>query len=364
MKKIFYYLLTTLVLFSPIQVLACSSFYLKHHYLPLHGANLDWNDGDGIIVINKKGFSKAAISDPKKHPNPLKWTSKYGSVTFNMFGCDWPWGGMNEAGLSCNSLLLKETKYSIPDSRRSIFLGQWLQYQLDNCATVSDVIATKSLLRIREINTKLRMHYFFCDRQGNSAIIEFTNGKITVFNQSSMPIKALTNDSYEFLVSVYKKFYNDKKQNLIINPNLSIMRFLRIADMLNKYETEISDSPLDMAFSILENVAYKLHRTTHTQWSMVFDSQNYRIWYMSKSHKTIKQIDLKLLDFSCSSPIMMRNIDMAVTTRGQEGFVKYTYQINRLMAEKAFKINPLKPKVSGERLERMAKYPETFVCQQ
>ncbi len=133
-------------------VLSCTSFYLEHDKRPVHGANLDWYDGQGIIVANKRGFLKVAISDPEKSLNPARWTNRYGSVTFNLYGYDWTWGGMNEAGLSCSSMLLSETKYSKADSRPSIFAGQWLQYQLDNSASISDVLASITKVRIRQTN--------------------------------------------------------------------------------------------------------------------------------------------------------------------------------------------------------------------
>ena len=362
-KTICLLFITTTLLYSAF-VSACTSFYIEHDTNPVHGANLDWHNGDGMIVINKRGFLKTAVSDPEKHLNPVSWTSSYGSVTFNMYGCDWPWGGMNEAGLSCSSLLLNETKYPIPDSRSSIFMGQWLQYQLDNSSSIQDVIASNTQLRIRETDNKLRTQYFFSDRQGNCAVVEFINGKFIVYNNKTMPVKALTDDRYDLLISSVKKIHSYGGQNSLTNSNLSYMRFVRIADMLNKYNPKQTDSTVDAAFAMLENVSYKLHRTTHTQWRIVFDIQNHRIWYMTRNQKTIKAINMKAIDFACSTPIMIYNIDSPVGAKATDGFVKYDYQSNRTMVEKAFKINPLKPKVSGERLERMAKYPETFVCQQ
>jgi choloylglycine hydrolase len=57
--------------------------------------NLAFPIGEGIILINKRGVLKTAyISQYKK----LSWRSKYGSITFNQFGKEFPLGEMNEAG--------------------------------------------------------------------------------------------------------------------------------------------------------------------------------------------------------------------------------------------------------------------------
>jgi penicillin V acylase-like amidase (Ntn superfamily) len=46
-------------------------------------------------------------------PNPAKWVSRYGSVTFNQYGCENPTGGMNEAGLVVEQMWLDESAYQI-----------------------------------------------------------------------------------------------------------------------------------------------------------------------------------------------------------------------------------------------------------
>jgi len=63
----------------------------------LFGRNYDWNFGDGLIFVNKRGVAKT--SSGSESPNPAKWISRYGSVTFNQYGRENPTGGMNEAGL-------------------------------------------------------------------------------------------------------------------------------------------------------------------------------------------------------------------------------------------------------------------------
>ncbi len=44
------------------QSLACTTFCLKHNGEILFGKNYDWMVGDGLILVNKRGMEKTAIS--------------------------------------------------------------------------------------------------------------------------------------------------------------------------------------------------------------------------------------------------------------------------------------------------------------
>jgi len=105
----------------------------------LAGKNLDWILDEGLLIVNKKGVSKRAmVLDPTE--KTAQWVSRYGSVTFNQYGREMPMGGMNEAGLVVESLWLDNTRNPQPDERPGLI--SWPQYQLDNCRTVAEVVAT------------------------------------------------------------------------------------------------------------------------------------------------------------------------------------------------------------------------------
>jgi choloylglycine hydrolase len=52
---------------------------------------------------------------------------------------------------------------------------QWIQYQLDRCATVDEVIATDKTIRISSKGTPV--HYLVADAGGHVSTIEFLNGQ-------------------------------------------------------------------------------------------------------------------------------------------------------------------------------------------
>jgi len=52
---------------------------------------------------------------------------------------EFPLGGMNEAGLIVETMVLEDTQYPSPDSRPEVETLQWVQYQLDNFSTIEAV---------------------------------------------------------------------------------------------------------------------------------------------------------------------------------------------------------------------------------
>ena len=135
----------------------------------VYGRNFDWDIGSGFIVINKKGIVKQAFVQP---PNkPAKWISKYGSITFNQIGVDAPMGGMNEKGLVIAQMGLFESEFPKTDDKYVVGGLEWIQYQLDNSSTLSEVIENNKKIRI--VFNIVPVHYFICDNLGNVGIVEY-----------------------------------------------------------------------------------------------------------------------------------------------------------------------------------------------
>lgn len=77
----------------------------------------------------------------EKRANSLQWTSKYGSVVTSAFEIA-STDGMNEKGLVANLLWLPETEYPVRDqSKPGLAITAWVQYMLDNFATVDEAVA-------------------------------------------------------------------------------------------------------------------------------------------------------------------------------------------------------------------------------
>src|SRR5215213_5588968 len=172
--------------------LPCSTFFIHHNGQMVFGRNYDWVAGTGMVCTNQRGLLKTSFKVPDG--NAITWTSRYGSLTFNQYGKEFPTGGMNEKGLVVELMWLDETQYPQADDRPAIGVLQWIQYQLDNCASIEEVIATDKLLRITAATTPL--HYLVADAGGNAATIEFLQGKMTVHKGSQLTFPVLTNSVY------------------------------------------------------------------------------------------------------------------------------------------------------------------------
>jgi choloylglycine hydrolase len=97
--------------------------------------------------------------------------------------------------------LITPTKTSDP----SVGVLQWIQYQLDNCANVDEVIKTDAVLRIESNGTPL--HYLVADADGKTATIEFLHGKMVVHAGNDLPFPVLTKTPITNLLKLKNIFF-------------------------------------------------------------------------------------------------------------------------------------------------------------
>lgn len=355
-------LLFAIHLLFPKYAAACTSLCLNENAGPVVGANFDGPTPDGMMVINKRGFLKTAMADPEKDLNPVSWKSKYGSVTFNFLGIEWPWAGMNEAGLVITSMRLEETRYPHPDDRPSIHMGQWVQYQLDRYGTVDEVVSNGDRLRIRN-NSRSGVHYMAVDQWGNCAVVEFVAGRFIFYTEEQLPIKALANDPYARSVQNTKNFKGFGGERQIPEGNMSYGRFLRAASLLQRSNGVHLFNPIGHAFDILDRVRFNNHPYILTQWSIVFDTRARQIYLKTRKLQTIRSIGLDAIDYSCSGQVKTIDIHHWLPAHGTQMFLDYDYQINRKGFQRAFPKNPMKARLYERRLDRISRYPETFLCE-
>ena len=88
----------------------------------LSGRNMDFHVDGGLILLNPSGVTKVGF--PTKIDmsgfKPLKWTSRYPSLTFSLFAREFPSSGINGQGLVVNEMTLRESVYPAEDGRPSL----------------------------------------------------------------------------------------------------------------------------------------------------------------------------------------------------------------------------------------------------
>lgn len=336
-----------LTLVSTASASACTTFCLRDEGRIVFGKNYDWNVGDGMLVVNKRGVARTA--DAGGDPKPARWESKYGSVTFNQYGRDFPSGGINEAGLTIELMWLDGSRYPASDARPAVDVLQWIQYQLDNHATVAEVLASEKGLRIA---SQTPIHYLVADRKGQVATVEFLNGRMVAHTGKDLPVAALANSTYSESVAYARKQGEDVPAGIG-----SLPRFTRAASRVRTFDAKDAD-PVAYAFETLDQVV----QPGHTQWSIVYEVDRGRVHFRTRDQRKIRSLDLKAVDFSCATPVRVLDLDADVQGDVAKRLIPYTRDLNRELVTASFRKTPFLAQMPEAELERVARYPESDVC--
>jgi choloylglycine hydrolase len=296
----------------------CTTFVMQGDGRIYFGRNLDWNWENGLVIVNQRNIKKSAVVAPGTAG--AQWTSKYGSVSFNQFGQEMPYGGMNEAGLVVENMWLDETKYPAPDSRPAINLLQWIQYQLDNCGTVAEVMATDGKIRLEAPPVSARIHYLVCDATGDCATLECLNGKLVCHHGGELPFHALANDTYAQSVA-FAQAHPEPEPGLDKAKNEgSHARFCHAAARAAKFKPGTSAADVSYAFDTLDQVC----QGDYTVWKIVYDLAGRQIHFRTRSNPQERTIDFKALDFSCGHPAQFADINAKPSATGAMEFKDLT----------------------------------------
>jgi choloylglycine hydrolase len=352
MKKILTYFWVFTLPYS-YSCFACTTFFLQKNGQMVFGRNYDWITSTGMVNTNLRGLAKTAL--PIQKGKVLNWISKYGSVTFNQYGKEFPNGGINEQGLVVELMWLSESRYPSPDERPELTVLQWIQYQLDNCSTIEEVIATDKKLRIA--NTGTPQHYLIADRRGKVATIEFLNGKMVVHTGKDLPFPALANSTYEASLQALKGS-SGKSKGSDFQAN-SGDRFSKACSLLQQYNTANTKKPIvEYSFDILNNVA----QGSFTKWSIVYDITNKKIHFKTAEHKLVKSFDLAAFDFSCTSTARAYNMNQKGEGDISGRFISYADDANRKMMKQAFDESKTQVDISEQLQNAAADLPKKLVC--
>lgn len=349
MKRIFVFVL---VCFSSFISLACTTFFLNKNGQLVFGRNYDWVTGAGIVYNNQRGLLKTSY--PNKDGGTIQWVSLYGSISFNQYGKEFPTGGMNEKGLVVELMWLNDTKYPPKDNRPAVDVLQWIQYQLDNSATVEELIASDKKIRISD-GTPL--HYLVADASGNVASIEFLQGKMIVHKGQNLPFAVLTNSNYEESAQTAKSYINNDDE--LPNFDNSLDRYIRVCRKVKK----LSDMPTNMqltdyAFAILDDVSQE----DYTKCSIVYDITSKKILFKTQSHKSIKSISMSDFDFSCKAAPRMYNMNQQAVGNITANFTIRDHKLERTILEKAVKQSQSRVNISNNTKEAILRYDESIHC--
>jgi penicillin V acylase-like amidase (Ntn superfamily) len=345
-RAVFLFLVFLLGFLCPSR--SCTTFFIHHHGQMVFGRNYDWVADAGMVCTNQRGLVKTSMKNPDGEV--INWTSRYGSVTFNQYGKEFPTGGMNEKGLVVELMWLDETKYPVPDKRPAIGVLQWIQYQLDLHGSVDEVIASDSVLRITSSGTPL--HYLVADAKGSVATIEFLNGKMVVHRNQSLPYPVLTNDTYDRSVA--------SQEQKTYSGNNSLERFTTACNMISAFKaSDMNKSLVDQSFDILERVS----QGDYTKWRIVYDITARKIWFATEQFPQRRFISFQELDFVCNAAA--KTIDMNRPEGGNIGqqMQAFTSMFNQRIVEKTLAQSRSRVPVSDAQKRALLAFSSTIHCE-
>ena len=170
---------------------------------------MDWTSRTkGSLYVFPKGIDR----NGNTLENPAKWISKYGSMVTTSWDAATV-DGMNEAGLACHLLYLAEATFGERDvSKPGVSGPLYAQYILDNFATVAEAVEGLEKVQCRPMFIMHRgvqvhspVHYCVEDSTGDSAIIEYVDGKLNIYH--SREYKTMTNSPpYDKQLELQKEY--------------------------------------------------------------------------------------------------------------------------------------------------------------
>jgi len=324
--KLAIYLCLSLV---PFKGNCCSAYKYSNKNKVFVAKNFDWYTGQGYLIKNNRHQNKCTYLEYKK--KNTCWTSKYGSITFNQNGKEFPYGGINEKGLVVEMLWLKETNYTENlANTTTISELEWIQYQLDNYTLVDEVIQNIGELTIDPITSTI--HYFITDPTGKSTILEFINGELIII-ESSDNIQTITNSTYRLNNTTYEKYKSKFGQKYIPKFKRSSLRYCSIQNNLTKWQAKDSFNSM-AAFDILSNVSED-KEVYKTYWGIVYDLTDLKINFKTYLNTQIKYLDLADLNFQSETTeyydLLSENLDPQVS------LTAYSSEINAKLIEDCIK---------------------------
>lgn len=287
------------------------------------GRSLDWKTPIPTnLYVYPRGIKKVGSDKP----GAVSWTSKYGAV----YAVGYDGGiteGMNEKGLVINGLFCKGTVYTndSTSNRPPMSLAMFVAWLIDMNETTDQVV---DVLKKQDFSigggtfdngTVSALHWGITDASGKTAIFEFKNGVIKIYDPGD--IRAMSNDpewpAMEAIINYWDKIGG---KNMLPGTVSSPDRCVR-ANYFAHHVEEVADNPLAVAITrtILANSSvpytYLIQgepNVSSTQWRSYADLKDRRYYFEIVTNPGYYYIDLSKCDLRKGAHVM--KLDTSKTT--------------------------------------------------
>jgi penicillin V acylase-like amidase (Ntn superfamily) len=305
---------------------ACTRIFSNDEGGPMLVArSMDWaTTTEPVITVFPRGLvrnggnagSMTVVTD-----NPAHWTSQYGSVVTTIYGIGTA-DGVNERGLAAHMLYFPPADYGARDTAKpGVQAAMWAQYALDNAATVEEALAKLAAIQIVKVVIEVHgqkqtgtVHVALEDASGDSAILEFIDGKLVVHH--GREFRVMTNaPEYDKQLELLgaKDFANPTMETQVpgnVNPRDRFQRASYFLSVLTKPKTE--RAAIAGMFGLIRNVSIPFGApvngsTFDTEYRTVSDLTAKRYFFELTTAPNVIWTNLTKVNFSEGAPVLTLN---------------------------------------------------------
>ncbi len=303
---------------------ACTrALYVGPEDRVLTGRSMDWKLP---MISNLWVFPRGMERDGVAGTRSAEWTSTYGSLVLTGYDIATA-DGMNEEGLVANLLWEVEAAYPEDDGETPrVSLSVFPQYLLDRFATVDEAVTDLRQNPVQVAGGEVpvgppgraaTVHVSLSDATGDSAVIEFVEGEMTIWHDRSYQI--MTNEpTYDRQLAILEYWQNVNPREFLPGTVRASDRFVRAHFYINAV-TQSSDPRIAAAsvFSVIRQASVPwgisvedAPNLSTTRWRVVADHKDRRYYLESVISPSVFWVDLDSLDFSQGSDVV--KLDLGV----------------------------------------------------
>ena len=302
---------------------ACSRVvYQGPNGMTLTARSMDWT---GDIPANLWIFPRGLERNGEVGSNSISWKSKYGSVvtsTWDLATCD----GMNEKGLVANLLWLAEAVYPAFEkngAQKGLSVSLWMQYALDNFATVSEVVDAFNRNDFVVVSANIpgkdlfaTVHLSVSDASGDNAIFEYINGKLVIHHDRKYT--TMTNSPvFDEQIAIGTYWKGIPGTIMLPGTNRAADRFVRASYYIGAIpKTDSTRIATASIFSVIRNVSVPWGISSETEpniastkWRTVSDQKNLIYYFDNVLNPNVTWVEFSKIDFSEKARVRKLSLD-------------------------------------------------------
>jgi penicillin V acylase-like amidase (Ntn superfamily) len=253
----------------------------------------------------------------------LSWTAQFGSVVstaYDIASAD----GINDAGLGAHLLWLAESDYAERDpARPGLAPSIWMQYFLDNFATVADSVRFFEQTPVQLVpqidpvsGEDITVHLVLDDAGGDSAIVEYVDGEPRIHHDRSFDV--VTNSPpFDEQLQNLRRFEALGEDALLPGSGEADDRFVRAAHYVRRLPKpgSVREAVAEI-LSVMRNASQPFGTSdpdrpniAPTLWRTVSDLTSGVYFFESASDPNVVWIQVGDLDLSVGAPALKLDLN-------------------------------------------------------